>query len=332
MSLAVRTDPLMLFALDASRAYGEAVARALGIALSPHEEREFEDGEHKSRSLASVRGCDVYVLHSLYSDAAQSVNDKLLRMLFFIGALKDASAGRVTAIVPYLAYARKDRKTKTRDPVTTRYVAQLFEAVGTDCVVTMDVHNLAAFENAFRCRTEHLEAAPLFVSHLLPLIGQTEVAVVSPDAGGIKRAEAFRRLLAAALGRPVAAAFAEKYRSSGAVTGETLVGDVAGKVAIIVDDLIAAGNTVARAAQSCRQAGATRVLAVATHGVFAAAANRVLADAAIERIIVTDTIPPLRIADPAVTSRLAQVSAGGLFAEAIRRLHSGGSIVELQGG
>jgi ribose-phosphate pyrophosphokinase len=279
-----------------------------------------------------VRDRDVYVLHSLYSDAAQSVNDKLVRMLFLIGALKDAAAGRVTAIVPYLAYARKDRKTKTRDPVTTRYVAQLFEAVGTDCVVTMDVHNLAAFQNAFRCRTEHLEAAPLFVAHLLPLIGGAEVAVVSPDAGGIKRAEVFRRLLATALGRPVAAAFAEKYRSSGAVTGDTLVGDVAGKVAIIVDDLIAAGNTVARAAQSCRQRGATRVLAVATHGVFAAAANSVLAAAAIERVVVTDTIPPLRIVDPAVTSRLAQVSAAELFAEAIRRLHSGGSIAELQGG
>ena len=325
-------DPLMLFALDASRAYGEAVARSLGTELSAHEERGFEDGEHKSRALASVRERDVYVLHSLYSDPAQSVNDKLVRMLFFIGALKDAAAGRVTAIVPYLAYSRKDRKTKSRDPVTSRYVAQLFEAVGADCVVTMDVHNLAAFQNAFRCRTEHLEAAPLFVAHLLPLIGQAEVSVVSPDAGGIKRAEAFRRLLAAALGRPVAAAFAEKYRSSGAVTGDTLVGDVSGRVAIIVDDLIAAGNTVARAAQSCRQAGAKRVLAVATHGVFAAAANSVLAAAPIERVVVTDTIPPLRITDAAVTSRLAQVSAAGLFAEAIRRLHSGGSLIELQAG
>ena len=328
----MHADPLMLFAVDASRAYGEAVARALGIALSPHEEREFEDGEHKSRALASVRDRDVYVLHSLYSDATQSVNDKLLRLLLFIGALKDAAAERVTAIVPYLGYARKDRKTKTRDPVTTRYVAQLFEAVGTDCVVTLDVHNLAAYQNAFRCRTEHLEAAPLFVAHLAPLLGAEDVAVVSPDAGGIKRAEAFRRLLATALGRPVAAAFAEKYRSSGVLTGETLVGDVGGKVAIIVDDLIAAGNTVARAAQSCRERGARRVLAVASHGVFAAAANSVLAAAAVEQIIVTDTIPPLRIADPAVTSRLTQVNASGLFAEAIRRLHSGGSIVELLGG
>jgi ribose-phosphate pyrophosphokinase len=323
---------LMLFALDASRAYGEAIARTLGIALSAHEEREFEDGEHKSRPLASVRDRDVYVVHSLYSDAGQSVNDKLARLLFFIGALRDAAAGRVTAVIPYLAYARKDRKSKTRDPVTTRYVAQLFEAVGTDCVVTLDVHNLAAFQNAFRCRTEHLEAAPLLVAHLAPAIGSADVAVVSPDAGGIKRAEAFRSRLAAALGRPVAAAFAEKYRSGGVLTGDALVGDVDGKIAIIVDDLIAAGNTVVRAAQACRQRGATRIFAAAAHGVFAAAANAVLGASDIERIVVTDTIPPLRVTDPRLKTRLEQISAASLFAEAIRRLHSGGSIVELQGG
>jgi ribose-phosphate pyrophosphokinase len=321
---------LMLFAQDASRAYGEAVARALGIALSAHEERAFEDGEHKSRALESVRDRDVYVIHSLYSDATQSADDKLVRLLFFIGALKDAAASRVTAVVPYLAYARKDRKSKPRDPVTTRYVAQLFEAIGTDCVVTMDVHNLSAYQNAFRCRTEHLEAAPLFVAHLAPLVGDADVAVVSPDAGGIKRAEAFRTRLAAALGRPVAAAFAEKYRSSGVVSGEALVGDVEGKVAIIIDDLISAGNTVARAAKACRQHGARQVLAAAAHGVFAPAADAVLGASGIERILVTDTIPPLRVSDPQLIARLEQISTAGLFAEAIRRLHCGGSLVELQ--
>ncbi len=322
-------DELMLFALDATRAYGEAVARELGMTLSPHEEREFEDGEHKTRPLVSVRGRDVYVVQSLYADAKQSVNDKLVRLLFFLGALKDASAGRLTAIVPYLAYARKDRKTKARDPVTTRYVATLFEAVGTDCVVTLDVHNLAAFQNAFRCRTDHLEAGALFVDALVPLVGTDELVVVSPDAGGIKRAEAVRERLAAVLKRPITAAFAEKHRSSGVLTGDALVGDVHGKTAIIVDDLISAGNTVARAAHACRARGAVRVLAVASHGVFADAANTVLSASEVERIIVTDTIPPLRVTAPELRSRLMLVSTAGLFAEAIRRLHSGGSIVEL---
>src|SRR5512144_1688636 len=151
-------DELMLFALEASRPFGEAVSRALGTPLSAHEARTFEDGEHKTRPLVNVRGRDVYVVQSLYGDAAQTVNDKLVRLLFFIGALRDASAARVTAVVPYLAYARKDRKSKSRDPVTTRYVAELFEAVGVDRIVTLDVHNLAAYQNAFRCRADHLEA------------------------------------------------------------------------------------------------------------------------------------------------------------------------------
>src|ERR1022692_647231 len=315
-------DELMVFALDATRAYGETVARELGITLSPHEEREFEDGEHKTRPLVNVRGRDVYVIQSLYADAKQSGNDKLVRLLFFLGALKDASAGSLTAIVPYLAYARKDRRSKARDPVTTRYVATLFEAVGTDCVVTLDVHNLAAFQNAFRCRTEHLEAAALFVDQLIPLVGEESLVVVSPDAGGIKRAEALRQRLSAALKRPITAAFAEKYRSGGILTGDLLAGDVRGKTAIIVDDLISAGNTVARAAHACRERGAARGLAVASHGVFADVANTVLAASGIERIIVTDTIPPLRVTAPGLQSRLMQVSTAGLFAEAIRRLHS----------
>lgn len=133
---------IKLFSLNATRPLGEKVSEKLGIPLSQHEEREFEDGEHKIRPLVNVRGCDVFVLHSLYSEPNATVNDKLCRLLFFIGALKDAAAERVTAIVPYLCYSRKDRKTKPRDPVTTRYVASLFEAVGGDRLVTLDVHNL----------------------------------------------------------------------------------------------------------------------------------------------------------------------------------------------
>jgi len=322
---------LRLFALNASRTFGEAVSARLGVPLAPHEEREFEDGEHKARPLASVRGCDVFVIHSLYGDATQSANDKLVRLLFFLGALKDAAAARVTAVVPYLAYARKDRRTKARDPVTTRYVAELFEAVGTDCVVTLDVHNLAAFQNAFRCRTEHLEANGLFVAHFAPLLPDGDVAVVSPDAGGIKRAEQFRTRLAAVLGRPVGAAFSEKYRSAGVVSGEALVGDVRGRTAIVVDDLISAGSTIARTAQACRDHGATRVLAAATHGLFAGAANSVLAQSSVEQIVVTDSVPPLRVTAPALKAKLVEVGTANLFAEAIRRIHSGGSLVELMG-
>ena len=327
----MNATPLRLFALDASRAFGESVSARLAIPLGAHEEREFEDGEHKARPLVSVRDADVFVIHSLYGEAGQSANDKLVRLLLFIGALRDSAAGRITAVVPYLAYARKDRKSKARDPVTTRHIACLFEAVGADGVVTLDVHNLAAFQNAFRCRTENLEANALFVGHLAPLLHDTQVAVVSPDAGGIKRAEQFRNRLAEALGRPVGAAFAEKYRSAGVVSGEALVGDVGGKVAIIVDDLISAGTTIARTAQACRDHGATRVIAAASHGLFAGAANEVLAASVVEQIVVTDSVPPLRVSAPGLKAKLVHVSTASLFAEAIRRIHEGGSIVGLLG-
>src|SRR5262245_22513629 len=148
MEAAVVHDSISLFALNSTRDFAEKVSVHLGIPLSAHEEREFEDGEHKARPLANVRGRDVFVIESLYSDSTQSVNDKLCRFLFFLGALRDASAGRVTAVIPYLCYARKDRKSKPRDPVTTRYVAALFEAVGVDRSINLDVHNLSAYTNA----------------------------------------------------------------------------------------------------------------------------------------------------------------------------------------
>ena len=153
---------MKLFALNSSRDFGKSVAGELGLSLSLHEEREFEDGEHKIRSLENVRNEEVFVIHSLYSDTTESVNDKLCRLLFFIGSLKDASAKKVIVVVPYLCYARKDRKTKPRDPVTTRYVARLFEASGADSIITMDVHNVQAFQNAFRVPTENLEARKFF--------------------------------------------------------------------------------------------------------------------------------------------------------------------------
>ena len=318
-----------LFALHATRDFGEKVARRLGLALSPHEERGFEDGEHKTRPLANVRGRDVFVVQSLYGDGTQSVNDKLCRLLFFIGALKDASAACVTAVVPYLGYARKDQKSKTRDPVTTRYVAAMFESVGTDRVVTIDVHNLAAYQNAFRCRTEHLQANGLFVRHFAALLQGREVAVVSPDAGGIKRAERFRQRLADALGRPVTAAFAEKHRSEGVVSGELIVGDVKDRCAIIVDDLIGSGTTIARTVRACRLLGATDIHAAATHGLFVGNAAEVLADDALTGIVITDSVPPFRLGEGPARSKLAVLPATSLFGDAILRIHNGGSVTQL---
>jgi ribose-phosphate pyrophosphokinase len=322
--------PFLLFALHATRDLGVRVAQALGGTLSAHEEREFEDGEHKVRPLESVRGHDVYVLQALYADGAQGVNDKLLRLLFFLGCLRDAGAARVTAVLPYLAYARKDAKTQPRDPVTTRYVAQLFEAVGVDRVVALDVHNPAAFQNAFRCRTEHLTTTRLFAEHFAALLRDAKrVAVVSPDAGGVKRAERLRQALGRALRREdIGLGFLEKARAKGVLRGGRLVGEVDGAAAIILDDMIVTGGTLAHAAQACRAAGAARVFAAAAHGLFVGDTARLFAAEEIESIVVTDSVPPFRLA-PDVAARLTVLSVAPLLAEAIRRLHANGSLVEL---
>jgi ribose-phosphate pyrophosphokinase len=276
-----------------------------------------------------VRGRDVYVVQSLYAETDQSVNDKLCRLLFFLGALRDASARSVTAVLPYLCYARKDQKSKPRDPVTTRYVAALLEAVGVDRVVTLDVHNLSAFQNAFRCHTDHLEARKLFVTHFASQLGDAPLVVVSPDIGGVKRAERFREALAHALGKNMPLALMEKHRSGGVVSGETLIGDVRGKTAIIIDDLISTGTTLVRAANACRAQGAQAVHAAATHGLFSPAANQILADPVLTQVVVTDTIPPLRLDAPSARAKLTILESAPLVAEAIACMAGTGSLVDL---
>lgn len=320
---------IALFALRSGRAFGERVAAKMGLELAAHEEQDYEWGQHKARPLVNVRGRDVYVVHSLHGDFEQSTNDKLCRLLFFLGALRDASAGRVTAVAPFLCYSRKERKTKSRDPVTTRYVAALFEAVGVDRVVTLEVHNLAAFQNAFRCRTEHLEAHGLFAGFVAEQFADRELAVVSPDVGGIKRADRYRRALERRLGRSLPGGFVEKYRSAGVVSGERLVGDVVGRTVLLFDDMICAGTTLARASEACRKAGAREIVAAAAHGSFVPEASRVLADAPIDRIVVLDHIPPIPLERSLVEARLTLLDAASLVAESIRRMHGGGSLVEL---
>jgi ribose-phosphate pyrophosphokinase len=321
-------DRLRLFALNATTELGGAIAKCLGMPLCAHEEREFEDGEHKARPLDPVGNADVYVVQSLHGGPEASANDKLCRLLFFIGALKNAGAARVIAVVPYLCYARKDRRTKPNDPVTTRYVAAMFEAIGTDAVVTLEVHNPVAYENAFRCRTVTLTATPLFVEYASKLKDEN-LCVVSPDTGGAKRAELFRETLEAIRGRPIGKAFADKHRSAGVVTGDLFVGDVTGATALVIDDLISTGGTLVRAARAARSAGARRVIALTAHGLFMEGAAEALADPALDRVIVTDTVPPFRLPAGASRDKLDILPSAPLFAEAIARLHEGRPLTEL---
>jgi ribose-phosphate pyrophosphokinase len=320
---------LRLFALHGTETLGETIAHVLGCGLAALEERSFEDGEHKTRPLETVAGCDVYVVHSLHGGPEESPHDKLCRLLFLVGALKDAGAARVTAVTPYLCYARKDRRTKANDPVTIRYLATMFEAVGVDAVVTLEVHNEAAFENAFRCPTVALSVAPLLVGRIGEIAADAAICVVSPDLGGGKRADILREALETALGRPIGKALVEKHRSSGVVSGDLFAGSVTDAVCIVVDDLVSTGGTLVRAAKAARARGAREVVACIAHGLFMPGAETALADPAIGRIISTDSVPPFRLAHGAVREKLEIISAAPLLAEAIRRLHHDEALADL---
>lgn len=303
------TESPLLFALHGSQEYAARVAQRLGCQLAAHEERSFEDGEHKSRPLEPVNGRQAVVFHALYGDAEQSANDKLCRLLFFCAALKDAGARRVQVVAPYLCYARKERRTQPQDPIISRYVAALFEACGVDRLLALEVHNVAAFDNAFRIPTQHLPSAELFAEHFTGLfagpVGDLELVAVSPDAGGAKRAELFRQALERRSGRSVGSAYMEKYRSNDVLSGALLVGEVRGKSAIIIDDLISTGTTLLRAAQACQSAGATRIFAAAAHGLFIGGGER-LDSPLFERIVICDSVPPFRL-DPALVARRLEI-------------------------
>jgi len=329
----MRSESPLFFCLQGSRALGEAIAAHSGWPISPHEEREFESGEHKIRALVDVGGRDVFILHHLDGEMPQtgappqSANDKLIRMLFFIGSLKNAGARQITAMTPYLPYARKDRRTKSRDPVSMRYVAELFEAMGTDVLVTLDIHNLGAFENAFRtCRAENLTAANIMADAVMKVLGDDAATVVSPDAGGEKRAELFRVVLEKRTGRPVGNALLEKHRSGGVVTGSLFAGDVNGRTVIIVDDMISSGGTIMRAVQACREHGAARVFAMATHGLFSGNPTPLFEKGGPDRLFVSDSVA---VPSKLLAERLQIVSVAPLLAKAMACLDDGGALYDL---
>lgn len=307
------TDRPLLFALQGSEHYATRVAQRLGCQLALHEERDYEDGEHKCRPLASVNGREVVVFHALYGDDRQSANDKLCRLLFFCGALKDAGARHVQIVTPYLCYGRKDRRSQPQDPTITRYLAAMIEACHVDRLVALEVHNPAAFDNAFRIPTWNVQCTELFAEHFARFVGDADVVAVSPDSGGAKRAEQFRQALERHLGRSVGSALMEKHRAHATLTGALLVGDVSGKTAIVFDDLISTGETLKHAGLACQKGGASRLFAAATHGLFTAGSH--LFDKPLfEHIAISDSVPPFRLSPECVTQHVHVIDSTALIA------------------
>ena len=291
----------MVVALPDALELARAIARSTGATLAPAELRSFEDGEFKARPTLDPAGHHCVVVGLMHGDAMASPQDRACRLLFLIAALKDHRAAQVDLLVPYLPYARKDRRTQAFDPVSLRYLAQLLEAAGTGSVGTIEVHQPAAFDNAFRIPARSLPGHQLLAGAVLEslgTLGSQRLVVASPDPGGIKRAQLWQQTLAdmagaAAREAPVGFSSVDKRRSLGVLSGANEVcGEVRGATVLLIDDLLVSGSTLARASEAIVRAGAKRVVAAVMHDLRTLEALGRLEAAGIERLITGDTLPP----------------------------------------
>jgi ribose-phosphate pyrophosphokinase len=277
--------------------------------------KTFSDGEINVEINESVRGMDVFAIQSICSP----VNNNLMELLIMIDALKRASAERITAVLPYYGYARQDRKVSPRAPITAKLVADLITVAGTSRILTMDLH-AGQIQGFFNIPVDHLFAAPVLLEYLKSL--QNDTVMVSPDAGGVERARAFAKRLDASL------AIIDKRRDAPNVSEVmNIIGNVKGMVAVILDDMVDTGGTLARAAYALMEKGAKEVYACCTHPVLSGRAIEVLSEAPIEEMIVTDTIP--LSARARELSKIKVLSVSGLLADAIQRIYNDDSVSSL---
>ena len=309
---------LMVFAGRGSQALGAKIAGKLGIQLGQVELKTFSNGEVYCRYLESIRGADVFIVQSTHAP----VNRNLMELLLMIDAAKGASAHRIIAVTPWYGYSRQDKKSAPREPISARLVARMLETAGADRVLTMHLH-AGQVQGFFQVPVDHLIARPMLTQYFLDKIVDNEYVAVSPDAGRAKLAEKF----AGELG--VRPAFLTKHRPEHNIAeAGYVVGDVAGKAAILVDDMIDTAGTLIEAARVVREAGATRVYAAATHGVFSGPAFERLAGPEIEEIVVTDTIP----LSPEAPDKIKVLSVADILARSIRSIFTDGSVSELFAG
>ena len=301
---------LKIFSGSSNRALAEAICQDLSIPLGSAEVGAFSDGENFVSIHETVRGSDVFVVQSTSSP----VNDNLMELLIMIDALKRASAGRITAVIPYFGYARQDRKTKPRDPISAKLVANLITRAGADRVLTMDLH-AAQIQGFFNIPVDHLLGAPLLSSFMKERVGENsdEYVVVSPDLGSVTRARNFAARIGCSL------AIVDKRRQKANVCEVmNIIGSVEGKKVILVDDMIDTAGTLCNAAAAIMEKGAKDVTACATHAVLSGPAIDRIRDSAIKELVLLDTIP---LPEEKMLPKFTVLPVAPLFAEAIERIY-----------
>ncbi|MBE6048721.1 MAG: ribose-phosphate diphosphokinase [Clostridium sp.] len=294
------------------------IAEILGLPVGKAKVSTFSDGEISVDINETVRGADVFIIQSTCSP----VNNNLMELLIMIDAFKRASAGRITAVIPYYGYARQDRKAKSRDPITAKLVADLLTAAGAHRVLTMDLH-AAQIQGYFNIPVDHLLGSPILAKHFVDkgLADQDDVVVVSPDLGSVTRARKFADKLHAPI------AIIDKRRPKANVSEiMNIIGDVEGKRCILIDDMIDTAGTITNAANALRDLGATAVYACCTHGVLSGPAFDRLNSSAIEELVMLNTIT---LPEDADTSKISSLSVAPIFAEAIQRIYDDEPISKL---
>ena len=311
---------LRLLCGTANPALGERIAHEIGIPLGQMEVKRFADGEIDVRIADSVRGQDVFVVQP----TCYPVNENLVELFITIDALRRASAARINAVIPYYGYARKEKKTQARDPITAKLMANIIQNAGVNRAITVDLH-AEAIQGFFDIPVDALTANKILARHVRERHGQN-IVVVSPDVGGTARA----RMLARNIDDASIAIIDKRRPHDDTVEINTVIGEVAGRRCVIIDDLISTGGTLVSAATALRAEGATAVDVVATHGVLSNNALDKLHSAQIDEICITDTIP-LRKGQfkPDDHGKLRILSVAPLIAEAIVRVHEGRSVSEL---
>jgi ribose-phosphate pyrophosphokinase len=314
---------LHLVAGRANLPLAEEIANRLGEPLGNANVAEFANGELHCRFGESVRGTDVFIIQSHASTPDMSVNDALMEQLIMVDAAKRASAKRITAVCPFFGYARQDRKSEGREPITAKLVADMFASAGADRLISVDLHS-GQIQGFFDGPVDHLTAMPVLVERLAAM--GDDLVVVSPDAGRVKVAERYANLLHADL------AIVHKRRVKGVrntVEALDVVGDVDGRTCVLIDDMIDTAGTIVAAADQLRDKGASEVVAACTHGVFSGPAMDRLKNSSISRLFVTDTLP---VGEDRRLDIMEVLSVAGIVADAIDAVFEDTSVSEIFGG